>query len=239
MDSSKPGSEEFASFPTSRWSLLRQAGHRDRCAEILDYLGRNYWKPVYTYIRRRGFKHQDAKDLTQECFVRLASGETLGEAKGQSRFRNWMRAVAGHVIVDHRRIEFSLKRGGRRVVELDALREPVEIEAAGTPDEAFDREWLRAVERCASELLLKRIKEKEERRRRVLKDYLLPRLRGEKAPPTREAVAKQLGCTVADVGNELRAIRALAEPFMRQVVHDTVSSPDQVEPEVMALRELS
>jgi len=75
----------FEPFPESRWSVLREAARPDRRLETVDCLARSCWKALYTCIRREGFDHEDAKELTQECFIRLGSGDTLGEIHGTSR----------------------------------------------------------------------------------------------------------------------------------------------------------
>src|SRR4030095_12223323 len=60
-------------FTTTHWSVIWTA--RDRAssgaARALEKLCRAYWPPVYTYIRRKGYRVEDAEDLTQEFFRQL------------------------------------------------------------------------------------------------------------------------------------------------------------------------
>ena len=40
---------------------------------IVDRLLRRYWKPVYCYLRHKGYSNENAKDLTQGFFETVAS----------------------------------------------------------------------------------------------------------------------------------------------------------------------
>lgn len=80
------------SFPTTHWSQLAAvrdgmtAEHRD----ALNFLIRQYWKPVYCYLRRRGYGNEDAKDLVQEFFTSWLVKEVFGRAdpaRGRHRRR--------------------------------------------------------------------------------------------------------------------------------------------------------
>ena len=55
------------SFATTRWSVVLAAGRREDAlaAAALETLCRNYWYPLYAYVRRRGHSPHDAQDLTQ------------------------------------------------------------------------------------------------------------------------------------------------------------------------------
>jgi DNA-directed RNA polymerase specialized sigma24 family protein len=48
----------------------RLPGADDANAEIC----RNYWYPIYSFIRSRGHSADEAADLTQEYFARLLGG---------------------------------------------------------------------------------------------------------------------------------------------------------------------
>ena len=72
----EPNSEPQAHggvFATTHWSVVLAAGKKNtpQSGEALEQLCRNYWYPLYAYIRRRGFNHEDAQDLTQAFFAHL------------------------------------------------------------------------------------------------------------------------------------------------------------------------
>ena len=66
-----------AAFHTTRWSLVLSAqgrSERDALAS-LDALCRQYWRPLYAYVRHRGHPPHDAQDFTQEFFAKLLAQE--------------------------------------------------------------------------------------------------------------------------------------------------------------------
>ena len=58
-------------FQTTRWSEIRNAQSPavERKREIIDKLLTRYWKPVYCYLRRKGYDNEEAKDLVQGFFT--------------------------------------------------------------------------------------------------------------------------------------------------------------------------
>ena len=60
-------------FTTTQWSVVILAGQSESTGSrsALEILCRQYWPPVYTFIRQRGYGIEDAQDLTQEFFTRL------------------------------------------------------------------------------------------------------------------------------------------------------------------------
>jgi hypothetical protein len=83
-----PGSSQF---PTTRWSLVVAAGDSQRkdARSALVSLCEHYWYPLYAYLRRRGYRAEEAQDLTQEFFIRVLEGRSLDRADPEKgRFRS-------------------------------------------------------------------------------------------------------------------------------------------------------
>ena len=59
-------------FLTTHWSLINEAGSSDeeKNRTLVSLLLSRYWKPVYCYLRRKGFDNEKAKDLTQGFFMK-------------------------------------------------------------------------------------------------------------------------------------------------------------------------
>ena len=136
-------------FQETRWSLISRAGGDDRSAqEALEELCRNYWYPVYAYVRRNGRSAADAEDLTQEFFGKFFANGSFRQAKRtHGKFRAYMlRAVKNQLISMHLH-ETTERRGGRfTFVPLDqeAAEARLSMEAPDTeesPERLFDREW--------------------------------------------------------------------------------------------------
>jgi len=82
------------SFLTTHWSFIEAAGAgtEDRENAMIGLLLERYWKPVYCYLRRRGYNNEDAKDLTQGFFQEVVLGrELIPQAdRSKGRFRTFL-----------------------------------------------------------------------------------------------------------------------------------------------------
>ena len=52
-------------FQTTEWTKILNSGLGE---SILAELYAKYWRPVYSYLRRKGFSNDEAKDLIQGFF---------------------------------------------------------------------------------------------------------------------------------------------------------------------------
>jgi len=112
--SSGPASQ-VARFGTTHWSLVLRAGKG--ASEALQKLCQTYWRPLYAYIRRRGYAVHDAQDLTQAFFAHVLEHDalgTVGPAKG--RFRSFLLVSLKHFLDNEYHKAHTLKRGGKQVL---------------------------------------------------------------------------------------------------------------------------
>jgi RNA polymerase sigma factor (sigma-70 family) len=142
-------------FPSTAWTSIgdvRNADPTERRAR-LERLAAQYWKPVYCVIRSGwGKSNEDAKDLTQEFFVRaVLEGSLLdGFDADRGSFRTYLKGALSHFMLNAGRDASTQKRGGdASIVSLDA--EEVELSALLPdeknlpPDRMFDATWKNAV----------------------------------------------------------------------------------------------
>ncbi|PYK17581.1 MAG: RNA polymerase subunit sigma-24, partial [Verrucomicrobia bacterium] len=89
MDHIVSALSEAAAFATTHWSIVLTAQGRSPAAdEALEKLCRTYWWPLYGFVRREGYKPEEAQDLTQAFFARLLERrdlETVRQEKGRLR----------------------------------------------------------------------------------------------------------------------------------------------------------
>lgn len=85
----QPGGQ---SFSTTHWSVvLRAARDGTQQAAALEELCKNYWPPIYGYVRRRGYAFEEAQDLTQGFFARLLEKGWLEDVDpNRARFRSFL-----------------------------------------------------------------------------------------------------------------------------------------------------
>ena len=106
-----------------------------------------YWRPLYTFIRREGYREADAQDLTQAFFAHLLAKEFLTRLPDQrARFRSFLLTFLKHFLADERDRAGALKRCGDKVfVPLDDFMEQDGHGPAApttlAPDQAYERRW--------------------------------------------------------------------------------------------------
>ena len=67
-------------FGTTMWTTVRAAGQQDgslKAQLALERLCRNYWYPLYAFLRQQGKSPEDAEDLTQAFFAHLMEKDAL------------------------------------------------------------------------------------------------------------------------------------------------------------------
>ena len=81
-------------FLTTEWTVIDhiRSGDKSSSAVLMNDLLKKYWKPVYCYLRRKGFDNERAKDLTQGFFLEIVLKRALIEHadKSRGRFRTFL-----------------------------------------------------------------------------------------------------------------------------------------------------
>lgn len=213
----------MTTFPATRHSAVRDARSPDPETRRrgFDALCAAYWRAVYKHLRFQGTSREDAEDLTQGFFAR-AYEKAFFDAydPARSRFRTFLRVCLDGFVANERAAAHALKRGGGRpLLSLDFDGAEGELSrvasaAAADPDEAFRREWVRAIFAQAVEALRERAREL--RKPQAMLAFERYDLEGPDAVtrPTYADLAQELGLPVTQVTNYLawarREFRRLA-----------------------------
>jgi RNA polymerase sigma-70 factor (ECF subfamily) len=239
-DSSRP--EADAGFRATHWSLVLAAHQTDspQAQEALEQLCRNYWHPVYAFIRRRGHDIEAAKDLTQEFFARLLAKQYLKVAdRERGRFRTFLLACVEHFLSNERKKESAIKRGGGLTfLSLDdnESEQSWQYDPAEdlSPDKLLDRRWGLAV----LDLTLKQLKEEYALSdRQALFDALQVHLSGAREAPCSFAeLGESLGMTESAARQAASRMRGRFGELLRRTVAQTVAGPQELEAEMAHLR---
>lgn len=135
-------------FQTTRWSGIRDAGTQDeqRRKHNVNNLIRKYWKPVYYYLRRKGYDNEIAKDLTQGFFYEVVLGRELiqqaDQAKG--RFRTFLLTALDRYVTSVHRKETAKKRlpkHGMKHLEPEILSNIPPEQLQEPPEQVFNYAW--------------------------------------------------------------------------------------------------
>jgi RNA polymerase sigma-70 factor (ECF subfamily) len=226
-------------FATTHWSLILAA--RDRAEpgadDALGSLCRQYWYPLYAYVRRRGHNADEAHDLTQEFFARLLEKDILADVdRGKGKFRSFLLATCNHFLAnEYDRARARKRGGGRRMFSLDAadaegryLAEPAD---GLTPEKLFERRWALAL----LQLVMMRLRDEfESKAKGRLFDRLRGFLVGDKGTGYR-AAADELGLSEGAVKVAVHRLRQRYRQLLHQEIVRTVAAPEEVEEEVRSL----
>ena len=142
-----------AAFVTTHWSVVLSAGGAPSAssAQALEQLCRDYWFPLYAFIRREGHGPIEAQDLTQGFFAQLLQGNYLasvGPEKG--RFRSFLLASLKHFLANEWDHQHRQKRGGDALIlSLDddtaETRYLAEATHESTAEKLYERRWAQTV----------------------------------------------------------------------------------------------
>ena len=230
-------------FQSTHWTVVLAA--RDHASpdagEALEQLCRSYWPPLYAFIRREGHGEAEAKDLTQEFFLRLIERDYLQHLKHQrGRFRSFMLTLVKHFLLEQRGRAAAQKRGGGRTVfSLDdpAENRPYLLEPVDdlSPDQVFERRWAQAVFQVA----LHRLRDEYVESGRgaffeTLKDFQ-PR---ETGAPSYAEIGARFGMTEAAVKSAVQRMRQRQRELLREEIANTVMSPGEIDDEIRHLRQV-
>lgn len=159
----------IAPFPTTRRSVVLALASADAAerTRAFDTLVACYWRPLYKYARV-GFRRsrEDAEDLTQAFFTRAFEKESLATYDhAKASFRTFLRMLFDRFATNEWKAGQRLKRGGGEV-QLDFESAEAEIgreSSVESPEEYFQREWVRSVFALAVQRL-KECTDREEKR---------------------------------------------------------------------------
>jgi DNA-directed RNA polymerase specialized sigma24 family protein len=238
-----PGS--LTHFVTTRWSLIRQRGAPGAPSKVdpgLENLCQIYWRPIFTFIYRRGYSAPDAQDLTQDFFLMIMEGNFLQLADpGRGRFRCLLLKSLTRFLIDAGARQRRQKRGGRLqfvswerwMADAPAqLALPQEVMESTPPEALFDAGWAAAT---AAEALRRLRLECESKGRRRVYVALQPHLTAERSEVCYEGLSRTLGVPELSVKSLLHHFRRRYRELLREEVARTVESKGNVDDELRYL----
>jgi DNA-directed RNA polymerase specialized sigma24 family protein len=139
-------------FPSTHWSLILNARTQDETRRRLatESLIAGYWKPVYCYLRRRGYGNAEAEDLTQGFFCEFFVGAKLLRTADREigRFRQLLLTALKRFVSNAKRREIrEIRKPSGGILSLSSPQlEGVDLpDSAATPDQAFYYAWIMAL----------------------------------------------------------------------------------------------
>ncbi|MCK5923436.1 MAG: hypothetical protein KAG66_21050, partial [Methylococcales bacterium] len=77
--------DKTSSFPSTCWTDIRKAGNDNEEGQAesfraMDSICTQYWQPIYSYARRRGWNQSEAEDQAQIFFHYIITSDLLRKA---------------------------------------------------------------------------------------------------------------------------------------------------------------
>lgn len=228
-------------FRTTAWSLVALAQDREHSdyRNSISALCTRYWKPIYRYMRRRGYKHQEAIDLVQEYFaVFLEKGFVESADRDRGKFRTFLLTTVSRFLSKYNR-RHARERNMRPIsVQMDVDDEEMAIDALAderTPEDEFNLSWARTL--IARTLdRMQTFCEEEERMHyyHAFRTYL--DIATTSTPPSYRELGQMLGLSETDVTNHLHRGRNLFQKLLRDEIRESVTDEADIDDEIDALR---
>jgi len=240
------GAGEPCEFVTTRWSLILSAANltneEHKARDALAELCRTYWRPIFLFVRARGYSIEDAQDLTQDFFVTILKKNWLQHAdRNRGRFRSLLLRSLQNFLVNAAEKTYAHKRGGG--VEFVSWHDWVSEAASDSsipaamleslpPERLFDLTWAATVVEHA----LQRLREECETKGTLwLFQTLSPLLTDERDEVSYANLSAELGIAETAVKKQLHNMRQRYRSLLRAEVSQTVENPADIDDEIRYL----
>ena len=232
-----------ARFPTTSWSLvIASAGSPDdQSKQALASLCERYWYPLYAFIRRQGHDPDQARDLTQDFFVRLLEKNYVGQAdQRRGRFRTFLLTAVKHFLLNEADHASAKKRGGAHVIlpiELVIAEQSYQLEPShdATPEKLFERNWAVTLLQTVTGQLQREFIQAGKAEQF---DSLKPMLTGESEGVRYSEIAQELRLSEGAVKVAIHRLRRRFRELLRQEVAETTADPRLVDEEIHFLSDV-
>jgi RNA polymerase sigma-70 factor (ECF subfamily) len=217
------------------------AGGDDSAAshQALENLCRSYWRPIYAYVRQRGYAPPEAEDLTQAFFAHFLERKLWRVVDRQrGRFRTFLLHACEYFLAKEWRDASRLKRGGgREILSLDAGEAETwfqnEPSDQMTPERLYERRWALALLNQALERLRQEwVTAGKADVFRTLQVFLS----GERKEMTCARAALELGTSEGAVRTAVHRLRQQYGEILRAEIAQTLSHPGDLEDELRHIR---
>jgi RNA polymerase sigma-70 factor (ECF subfamily) len=230
------------SFRTTHWTVVLEAARPDAAGAVDAFaqLYRDYWYPLYAYVRRRGRGPHEAEDLTQDFFTSLLERQRLaGLERGGGRFRSFLLKALQNFLANEWDRATARKRGGGVPVvpleEVDAESRFLADLSVVAPEANFERDWAFAVIEHAMQCLELELRAAGKEK---LLERLRPHLQGDRNGRPYAEIAAELGLSEGAIKVTVHRLRQRYGELLRAEVARTVGSEAEIADELRHLIEI-
>ena len=231
-------------FLTTHWSLIEKAqSNEDGSRALIGLLLNKYWKPVYCYLRRKGYDNEQAKDLTQGFFHEVVLGRGLLEKADQAkgRFRSYLLLALNRHLVNIREEQSAQKRIPKdRLIPLDQI-DPPDLPASLTqlpPEETFNYAWVSVLlEQVLAEVETKCRQRELELHWQVFRDRIVRPILNRTEPDSMKAICERYGIEeTIKASNMITTVKRIFQTVLKQHVRNSVMSDEDTAEELAQIK---
>jgi RNA polymerase sigma-70 factor (ECF subfamily) len=209
---------------------------------MLEKLLAKYWKPIYCYLRRKGFDNESAKDLTQGFFHEVVLGRDLiqrSEPK-RGRFRTFLLTALDRYVISVHCQDTAKKRrpiSGIVSLESDELVNLEEGQGQASPEQIFQYAWAASL---LDQVLAKTRRECYATGKGVhwelfREKVLTPIFENTQPLPLKDICAKHKVATEAIASNMIVTAKRMFRRILEKTLRELVPSEDEVKNELAEL----
>jgi len=223
-------------FLTTHWSLIENIrSTQDRDRAMIGLLLDKYWKPVYCYLRRKGYDNEQAKDLTQGFFHEIVLNKNLVQRADQAKgkFRSFVLHALNQYVINENEKQSAKKRLPQaRLVSLDAIDPAAIPQDVGTldPEESYNYAWLSALlDEVLGEVEASCARDGLEVHWKVFHEKVTQPILGDGRPPSLAELCRQYGIEdEKKASNMVVTVRRRFQAALKEHVRRTVLTEDQI-----------
>lgn len=226
-------------FPQTAWTdcvRIVQCPEHPHFVLQVNHLICTYWRPVYHYLRAKGYKVQDAEDLTQEFFCADLPAKIQKADRTIGPFRAFLKALVYRFAIDRtvRSARWKFESRFISVHSLVADEDRAWDPEGENPEAAFDRQWKTEVLATVHKNLRDHQQGNIDAQRRydIFAAYVLCDAAKQ---PSQEELAARFGVTRDTVRYALDSLQKRYQGLLLQEIRDQVGSDEEAEAELRDL----
>ena len=227
-------------FLTTHWSIIENVGLKDddRNQAMISLLLSKYWKPVYCYLRRKGYDNEQAKDLTQGFFHEVVLGRNLIQKADQSkgRFRSFLLIALNRYLITVKKGQAAQKRIPKgKLVSLDVedLPELFMINSDLTAEDSFNYAWVSSLlEEVIKEVEAKCHEDGKTVHWHIFYDRVLEPIMEKTEAPSMKEISHRYGLkSESEASNMMITVKRRFQTALRNHLRNLVVSEEQIDEE--------
>jgi hypothetical protein len=231
-------------FGVTCWTAIESIASKDDVSNralVGDFL-KAYWKPVYCYLRHKGYNSERAKDLTQGFFHEVVLGRELIQRadRTKGRFRTLLlRALDRYLVSIHRKETAQKRIPEKKLISLEGSTFGELPEAADNldSDEVFHYTWVcelldRMIEDVEAECCQSDMKVHWD----MFNDRVLHPILASAEPLGLDELCRKYGVDqTTRVSSMIFAVKRRFQAAAKRLLRESVASEHEIEEEMLEL----